>query len=114
MIARNLDPTRMIIDESGGFSGAHFYEPGSRTPELFNDIHFYSGAPLEEKDYRYLTVLSKEKIVGMDTESFIAEDVMSFISEIGYGSFSEYGKRAAATCHAYRLYHDCFQHGKQR
>ena len=42
LLARKIDPTRIILDESGGFAdGANFYLPYQNTATKFNDIHNY-------------------------------------------------------------------------
>jgi len=49
MLARQLDPTRMIMDESGGWTqGANLYLPYEYEPTKFNDIHDYPGPQINE------------------------------------------------------------------
>ncbi len=44
LLTRELDPTRLILDESGGWAfGANMYLPGESEPTKFNDIHTYPG-----------------------------------------------------------------------
>jgi beta-galactosidase len=77
-LARELDPTRLIIDESGGFAGgAHLYLPGSMEPEPFHDIHAYPGAPLNGRDYHGLLTRAQ------------GTKQLAFVSEIGYGSLPD-------------------------
>ena len=53
MLARRLDPTRLILDESGGFAGgANIYLPYQFEPQVFNDVHSYPGAPLNDTSLR--------------------------------------------------------------
>ena len=60
ILARDLDPTRMILDESGGWGlGANVYLPYQRTPIKFNDIHHYSGSQVHEKEYDGYLVTAK-------------------------------------------------------
>ena len=60
MRARELDPTRLIIDEAGGFSGpCSVYLPHSREPVEINDVHMYPGAPLARARYDELLALGK-------------------------------------------------------
>lgn len=93
--ARDLDPTRMILDESGGWgAGANLYLPYERTPFKFNDIHHYSGSQITDLEYdSYLAIaktndekkaqgLSKTNKIGKN----VVEGIMSYLSEIGYGS----------------------------
>ena len=93
--ARELDPTRLILDESGGWAkGARMYLPYEKTGNQFNDIHDYSGSQitqgiydgyanigetkeeLEEKGLSGLTIPGKNIVPGR----------LSFVSELGYGS----------------------------
>jgi beta-galactosidase/beta-glucuronidase len=44
MLSRDLDPTRLILDESGGWAfGANMYLPYEKEPTKFNDIHLKTG-----------------------------------------------------------------------
>ena len=44
LLTRELDPTRLILDESGGWAyGARMYLPNKFEPIRFNDIHTYPG-----------------------------------------------------------------------
>ena len=46
VIARELDPTRLILDESGGWAdGAHFYLPNSTERETLSELHGYVRHP---------------------------------------------------------------------
>ncbi len=95
VLARELDPTRMILDESGGWGeGANIYLPFERTPMKFNDIHHYSGSQIDEAEFNgYLaTARTKEdkKELGLQGMKSYGKNVvpgmMTYISEIGYGS----------------------------
>lgn len=97
-LARELDPTRMILDESGGWGeGANIYLPYQRTPKKFNDIHHYSGSQITEKEYNgYLAMtMTKEESekLGLDVATGFGRNVipgiMSFVSELGYGSLPD-------------------------
>ena len=58
VLARELDPTRMILDESGGWGeGANIYLPYEKTPTKFNDIHHYSGSQIDEKEFNGYSIL---------------------------------------------------------
>ena len=48
-----LDPTRLIVDESGGWArtAAHAYVPGSKEGVPFNEIHSYLKAPVTQAIY---------------------------------------------------------------
>ena len=53
MLARQLDPTRLILDESGGWAqGANMYLPYQTVPTKFNDIHDYPGPQINDDDLR--------------------------------------------------------------
>jgi hypothetical protein len=95
LLARELDPTRMILDESGGWGeGANVYLPYKKTPIKFNDIHHYSGSQVHEREYDgYLaTARTKEELeeIGLKGVRGYGKNVipgkMSYISELGYGS----------------------------
>ena len=95
VLARELDPTRMILDESGGWGeGANVYLPHQRTPIKFNDIHHYSGSQVHEKEYNgYLAIAKTEKqIKEMELGNVkgygrnVVSGIMSYVSELGYGS----------------------------
>ncbi|MFZ5830232.1 MAG: glycoside hydrolase family 2 protein, partial [Planctomycetota bacterium] len=59
MLARRLDPTRMILDESGGWAqGARLYLPYQWEPMLFNDIHEYPGPQINDVVYTKLLLTS--------------------------------------------------------
>lgn len=94
VLARKLDPTRLILDESGGWAyGARMYLPYEYEPTRFNDIHTYPGPFInqarfdgfvsigmtdEEKQARGLTARTPGRNV--------VPGLMSFVSELGYGS----------------------------
>jgi beta-galactosidase len=95
VLARELDPTRMILDESGGWgAGANVYLPYQRSPIKFNDIHHYSGSQIHEKEYNgYLAIAKTEeeiKALGLGNAIGYGKNVvngkMSYVSELGYGS----------------------------
>ena len=93
--ARELDPTRLILDESGGWAkGARMYLPYEKTGNQFNDIHDYSGSQITQDIYDgYANIgaskdelkekgLSGLKIPGKN----VVSGRLSFVSELGYGS----------------------------
>jgi beta-galactosidase len=95
VIARELDPTRMILDESGGWGeGANIYLPYEREPKQFNDIHHYSGSQVNETEFNgYLaTAKTKEELknLGLSSQKGYGKNVvpgmMTYVSELGYGS----------------------------
>jgi beta-galactosidase len=95
VLARELDPTRMILDESGGWGeGANIYLPFERTPKKFNDIHHYSGSQVDENEFNgYLatakTSKDKNKLGLVSVKGFgknVVSGMMSYVSELGYGS----------------------------
>lgn len=96
--ARELDETRLIIDEAGGFAGpCSIYLPGSRQPTLINDVHDYPGMPVDQESYDKLLVLGKSeaeleamgRTLGQHTDSHIAPGLLTNISELGYGSIPD-------------------------
>ena len=95
LLARELDPTRLILDESGGWAeGAKMYLPYERSGFKFNDIHDYAGSQITEDIYNgYLMIgttneererqhLGDIKVPGRN----VVPGRMSFVSELGYGS----------------------------
>jgi len=95
MLARDLDPTRLILDESGGFAdGANIYLPYQYEPLTFNDVHIYCGYPINDLTYSQflalgLTKNEMEKLGYSYTElvnKHSTPNKMTIVSEIGYGS----------------------------
>jgi len=98
MLARELDPSRLILDESGGFAdGANIYLPYEVEPVKFNDIHIYAGAPLNDTTYDMFLALGmtteEMKAAGFDPKKVRNKHahagLMSLVSEIGYGSIPD-------------------------
>ncbi|MEM9259365.1 MAG: sugar-binding domain-containing protein, partial [Bacteroidota bacterium] len=94
MLTRELDPTRLILDESGGWAyGANIYLPGAYEPTKFNDIHNYPGPFITNEKYDgYLSIGMTEeekKRAGFKAKTpgrNVVPGLMSFVSELGYGS----------------------------
>ena len=79
LAARRLDPTRLVIDESGGSRapwGAHAYLPYSSEPIPIVDRHIYRRSPVNDADYRHLATYGEA-------------DKLTFISEVGYGGLPD-------------------------
>ena len=97
MITRDLDPTRLILDESGGWAfGANMYLPNEYEPTKFNDIHNYPGPFIDENRYNgYLSIgLSPEQkeasgYNGPTPGRNVVPGLMTFVSELGYGSLPD-------------------------
>jgi beta-galactosidase len=97
MLARDLDPTRLILDESGGWAfGANMYLPYEYEPTKFNDIHNYPGPFINEERYDgFLSVgmtAEEKKAAGLKGRTpgrNVVPDLMSYISELGYGSLPD-------------------------
>ena len=97
--ARELDETRLILDEAGGFAGVcHVYLPGSYEPTLINDVHDYPGTPFDQASYDNLLSLGKTESelqalgrssTGSHTRSHIEPGLLTNISELGYGSIPD-------------------------
>ena len=96
--ARELDATRMIIDEAGGLSDlCSIYLPHSREPVAMNDVHMYPGAPFSRARYDELLALGKtpEQLaaeglkLGRYTASHVTPGLLTNISELGYGSIPD-------------------------
>ena len=62
MLARELDPSRMILDESGGWGeGANLYLPYQKKQFKFNDVHHYSGSQVHKGEFNGYLVTGKTK-----------------------------------------------------
>jgi len=94
MLTRDLDPTRLILDESGGWAyGANMYLPYQNEPTKFNDIHNYPGPFITGWQYdAYLAIGMTEQekrafgFRGNTPGRNVVPGLMSFVSELGYGS----------------------------
>ena len=97
MVTRTLDPTRLILDESGGWAyGANMYLPNEYEPTKFNDIHNYPGPFIDKDKYDgYLSIgLTEEEkkakgYKGKTPGRNVVSGLMSFVSELGYGSLPD-------------------------
>jgi len=97
--ARKLDPSRVILDESGGFGGGAFiYLPNSSEPVQINDVHSYPGAPFGQGGYDRLLALAKTdaqleemgiELRGGQSRSRQIPGRFTHVSEIGYGSLPD-------------------------
>ncbi len=97
-LARQLDPTRLILDESGGWAfGANMYLPKSLEPTKFNDIHDYPGQKINEEVYTKLLLagsvthdeMRKQGLGGRLPGRNVVPELMTFFSELGYGSLPD-------------------------
>lgn len=128
MLTRALDPTRLILDESGGWAfGANMYLPHEYEPTKFNDIHNYPGPFVTNWQYdAYLAIgmTDQEKhefgFKGTPPGRNVVPGLMSFVSELGYGSLPDlvdnnerFKRRGNALTPAYR-YHHRLARGQQR
>jgi len=98
MLARRLDPTRLILDESGGWArGANIYLPHSAEPIRFNDIHNYPGQKISEEVYDKLLYSGRKTHAQMRAMGLrgglpgrnVVPGLMTFFSELGYGSLPD-------------------------
>ena len=95
LLARELDPTRLILDESGGWAeGSKMYLPYERSGFKFNDIHDYAGSQITEDIYNGYLMIGTTKEVQEEMNMGhirvpgrnVVPGRMSFVSELGYGS----------------------------
>ncbi len=94
LATRQLDPTRLILDESGGWAaGARIYLPGQYEPMRFNDIHTYPGPLINRRLFDgFLAIgmtVEEKQARGLDARApgrNVVPGLMSFVSELGYGS----------------------------
>ena len=98
MLARELDPTRLILDESGGWArGANMYLPYESEPTKFNDIHDYPGQQINEEVYDKLLLTGSKTHEEMREMGLrgrlpgrnVVPGLMTFFSELGYGSLPD-------------------------
>ena len=98
MLARKLDPTRMILDESGGWAqGASMFLPYESEPTKFNDIHSYPGPFVNDEIYQKLILTGSKTddemremgLTGNLPGKNVIPGLMSFFSELGYGSLPD-------------------------
>jgi hypothetical protein len=98
MLARELDPTRLILDESGGWAqGAKMYLPDQTVPTRFNDIHHYPGQQINDEIYeklRWTAVKTPEEMRAMGLSGNmpgrnVVPGLMTYFSELGYGSMPD-------------------------
>ncbi|MCA0900802.1 glycoside hydrolase family 2 protein [Microbulbifer agarilyticus] len=98
MMARDTDPSRLILDESGGWAfGAKVYLPRSREFTYFNDVHTYPGPNMTNAWYdKFLGVghtAEARKQLGIQGKPIghnLKPGVTSFVSELGYGSYVDF------------------------
>lgn len=95
LLARELDPTRLILDESGGFAnGANIYLPYEKVAVKFSDIHTYPGWKFNDQAFQKMRQISwtreEKKAAGFEKLHSPGRNnkagTMVFVSEIGYGS----------------------------
>lgn len=94
VMARDLDSTRLILDESGGWAfGANMYLPNEYEPTKFNDIHTYPGPFINKRLYDGLLSIGlteeERKVANLEGNvpgRNVVPGLMSFVSELGYGS----------------------------
>ena len=95
--ARELDPTRLILDESGGWAeGANLYLPYSTKAFKFNDIHNYPGPNINNNKFDGFLTIGKtpeeNKKLGLKARTpgrNVVPNIPSYVSEIGYGSLPD-------------------------
>ena len=76
--ARKFDPTRIIIDDSGGYSGeARMYPQNTSVGVAYPDIHQYIKAPVDGQLFRNYKSLGDRQRV-------------TFLSEFGFGSIPDF------------------------
>ena len=95
--AREPDPTRLILDESGGWAeGANLYLPYSTKAFKFNDIHNYPGPNINNNKFDGFLTIGKtpeeNKRLGLNARTpgrNVVPNIPSYVSEIGYGSLPD-------------------------
>lgn len=98
LLARQLDPTRLILDESGGWAqGANMFLPYASEPTKFNDIHDYPGPQINKDVYDKLLLTGSKTHAEMREMGLqgrlpgrnVIPGLMTFFSELGYGSLPD-------------------------
>jgi len=98
VLARKLDPTRLILDESGGWAqGANMFLPYESEPTKFNDIHDYPGQQINDEVYQKLILTGSKTHEEMRQMGLrgrlpgrnVVPGLMTFFSELGYGSLPD-------------------------
>jgi hypothetical protein len=97
VLAQELDPSRLILDESGGTKGAYMYLPYQDNPLRINDIHTYPGGQVNQEQYNRCLIIGKtgeeQKAMGLKGLKMPGRNVqpklMSFLSELGYASWPD-------------------------
>jgi len=98
VLARELDPTRLILDESGGWTqGANMFLPYEFEPVKFNDIHDYPGPQVNDEVYIKLILTGSRTHEQMRQMGLhgrlpgrnVVPGLMTFFSELGYGSLPD-------------------------
>ena len=83
-VARECDPTRLILDESGGWaSGAHFYSPWEHKKVNLVELHSYVRAPVNDNHLKLYRELGQSNDIVGRTKIKAGDKI--FISEFGYG-----------------------------
>jgi hypothetical protein len=111
LMTRELDPTRLVLDESGGWAdGAHFYLPNSTERKSLAELHSYVRAPVSEKHWKLYQTLGNQDTVEGNTK--IKAGAGLFVSEFGFGGLpeletncEEFQAKGNALLPAYRHHH---------
>jgi hypothetical protein len=89
LLARDLDPTRVVVDEGGG-GAASAYLPYGYEPQVINELHSFRSAPVGPSTYDAFQRLGHP---GFDTRqlgrTLRAPDGLIFLSEVGYGGLPD-------------------------
>jgi hypothetical protein len=76
--ARSLDPTRMITDDSAGWTGSSSYmNPFDSSAQEYGDYHIYLNFPLDRTSRKFLKELGSERKGPV------------FVSEFGFGGMTD-------------------------
>jgi len=97
VLAQKLDPSRLILDESGGTKGANMYLPYQDNPLRINDIHTYPGGQVNQEQYDRCLIVGKtgeeQEAMGLKGLRMPGRNVqpglMSYLSELGYASLPD-------------------------
>jgi hypothetical protein len=82
LLARDLDPTRIVVDQGGGGSAAA-YPPYGYEAQAFNEMHSFLPAPVRQSTYDFYQRLGVPGSPGRT--KLRVPDGLLFLSEVGYG-----------------------------
>ncbi|MEJ2009277.1 MAG: glycoside hydrolase family 2 TIM barrel-domain containing protein [Acidobacteriota bacterium] len=93
LLARDLDPSRIVIDESGGLSGGtSAYLPHRYEGEAVNDWHNYKRAPVDARTYDFYMNLASPgfDVRRLGPRRVFVPNTLTAVTEFGYGGMPDF------------------------